>query len=207
MSENTTVNCEYLVDNHLCKSINEDKNGLDVRKKGCLEAVKNRCCYLCPHRETCDISCSYLDKVGTLEAGYPNSVNVEQELKQCQERIERLAGLLADGKMGEVSYAAAAKALENRMEILKKAKENPNVMLSSSGGIAESEDASNGGPTSLWYLVPFFFGILGGIIGYVGTKDEDRGMADSLLLFGALWSILLFIFYWIVVSALILHAG
>lgn len=207
MSENNMVNCEYLVDNQLCKSIGEDEDGLAVRQKGCLEAVKNLCCYLCSHRESCEISCSYLDKPSTSMSADQRSVNVDQEIRQCQERIERLAGLLADGKIGEESYAAATKALENRMEALKKAKANPNVVLSSSRGIVGSEAPSNGGPTLLWYLVPLFFGILGGIVGYVGTKDEDRGMADGLLLFGALWSVILYVIYWIAVSSLILHAG
>ena len=206
MSENSMVNCEYLVDNQLCRSIIEDEDGLAVREKGCLEAVKNLCCYLCSHRESCEISCSYLDKPGTSRITDQKSVNVDHETRQCQERIERLAGLLADGKIGEVSYAAATKALENRIEALKKAKGNPNVMLSSSRGIIGSEDVSNGGPTLLWYLVPFFFvGILGGIVGYVGVKDEDRGMAHGLLLFGALWSIILYSIYWVAVSSLILH--
>jgi hypothetical protein len=47
-------------------------------------------------------------------------------------------------------------------------------------------------PTALWYLVPFLFGIIGGLIAYVGVKDEDVDMANSLLLFGALWSVVLF---------------
>jgi hypothetical protein len=203
MSENNMVKCEYLVDNQLCRSIIEDESGLSAREKGCLEAVKNLCCYLCSHRESCEISCSYLDKPGTSKVTDQKSVNVDQEIRQCQERIERLAGLLADGKIGEESYAAATKALENRIEALKKAKGNPNVMLSSSRGIIGSEDVSSGGPTLLWYLVPFFFGILGGIVGYVGTKDEDKGMADGLLLFGALWSIILYGIYWFAVLSLL----
>lgn len=203
MSENNVVNCEYLVDNQLCKSIIENEDGLAVREKGCLETVKNLCCYLCSHRETCDISCSYLDTPGPVGATDQKAVNVDQEIKQCQERIERLAGLLADGKIGEVSYAAATKALENRIEALKKAKENPNVVLSSSRGIVGFEDASKGRPTSLWYLVPFFFGILGGIVGYVGFKDDDKEMADNLLIFGIVWTIVLVLAYWAFITVLI----
>jgi len=39
-------------------------------------------------------------------------------------------------------------------------------------------------PSSLWYLVPFFFGLLGGIVGYVGVKSEDKGLANNLLNLG-----------------------
>jgi hypothetical protein len=35
-----------------------------------------------------------------------------------------------------------------------------------------------------WYLVPFFFSILGGIIGYVAVKDRDAKKAQNILLFG-----------------------
>ena len=57
-------------------------------------------------------------------------------------------------------------------------------------------------PSSLWYLVPFFFGIIGGLIGYVGTKDRDEDMAKNLLIFGIIWGILLSLIAWAWVSSL-----
>jgi hypothetical protein len=39
-------------------------------------------------------------------------------------------------------------------------------------------------PTILWYLVPLFFSILGGIIAYAGVKNDDEDMAGNLLVFG-----------------------
>lgn len=38
--------------------------------------------------------------------------------------------------------------------------------------------------TSAWYLVPLILGIIGGIIGYVVIKDDDKKMATNLLIVG-----------------------
>lgn len=203
MSDSKNVTCEYLVDNQLCRAVKEDEEGTTARQKSCVEAVKNSCCYLCSHKVSCEISCDYLDKSGTSRTTNQKSVNVDQEIERCHERIARLAGLFADGKIGEESFAVATKSLENRIESLKKAKDNPNVVLSSSAVAGRFEDASDGRPTLLWYIVPFLFGILGGLIGYVATKDEDKDMANGMLFFGILWSFILYFFYWIVVISIL----
>jgi len=40
-------------------------------------------------------------------------------------------------------------------------------------------------------LIPLFFGILGGIVAYIGVKDDDKKMANNLLMFGVVWTIIL----------------
>lgn len=55
-------------------------------------------------------------------------------------------------------------------------------------------------PTPLWYLVPFFFGVLGGIVGYVAVKDKDENMASGLLLFGIFWTVIAVILYFFALS-------
>ncbi len=56
------------------------------------------------------------------------------------------------------------------------------------------------GPSFLWYFVPFFFGILGGIVGYVAVKDKDENMAFGLLLFGIFWTVIASVLYLTAVS-------
>ena len=59
-------------------------------------------------------------------------------------------------------------------------------------------------PTELWYLMPFFFGIIGGIVGYVSIKKDDRAMADNLLYFGIIWTLIVILVgiavYWYFLS-------
>src|SRR5205807_4624629 len=42
--------------------------------------------------------------------------------------------------------------------------------------------------SAAWYLVPLFFGIIGGIIAWAVNKDKDPKRARNLLIFGLLWT-------------------
>src|SRR2546422_5194096 len=41
-------------------------------------------------------------------------------------------------------------------------------------------------PSSAWFLAPVFFGIIGGLIAYVGVRDRDESMAKRCLIIGFL---------------------
>jgi hypothetical protein len=58
-------------------------------------------------------------------------------------------------------------------------------------------------PSAWWYLLPLFFGILGGIIAYVYVKDGDSEMAKDLFLVGVIPTIIIIIFGWILLSMLL----
>lgn len=70
-------------------------------------------------------------------------------------------------------------------------------------GVRESKErmTETPRPSLAWYLVPFFFGILGGIVGYVAVKDRDEDMALGLLFFGIIWTVIGVILYAIVISS------
>lgn len=57
----TAVDCEFLVDNRLCKAI-ESNEGKSARENSCANKSKNSCCYLCNNQDLCAISCNYLGK-------------------------------------------------------------------------------------------------------------------------------------------------
>ena len=58
-------------------------------------------------------------------------------------------------------------------------------------------------PSVLWYLVPFLFGILGGVVAYVGVKDKDESMALGLLLFGIIWTFIAFFLYLYIIAIIL----
>lgn len=62
---------------------------------------------------------------------------------------------------------------------------------------ATTTTEKRGEPSKAWYLAPLLLSILGGLIGYVAVKDEDRGMADNLLLLGILIFFLNLVALWI----------
>lgn len=47
--------------------------------------------------------------------------------------------------------------------------------------------------SSAWYLVPFFLGIIGGLIAWVVNKDRDAKKARNFLVFGLIWTVVLFV--------------
>jgi len=52
---------------------------------------------------------------------------------------------------------------------------------------------SHSKPTALWYLVPVLFGAIGGVVGHVGVKEDDKEMANNLLWVGIAITVVLII--------------
>lgn len=46
-----------------------------------------------------------------------------------------------------------------------------------------------------WYLVPFLFLIVGGLIAWYVNKDRNPGKARNLLIFGIVWTVIVLILY------------
>lgn len=140
-----------------------------------------------------------------LEIKY-NCMSSENEYEKT---IERLTVLFSRGKISEEAYMKAIKTVEE--ELSKKRKETTvystpalNVCMKCgkeflgrlklcpycggeslpSSPTAQVPYPHYGKPTALWWLVPFFFSILGGIVAYVAVKDDDKGMAEGLLSLG-----------------------
>lgn len=126
---------------------------------------------------------------------------IEQNIEQFRERISRLAVLFSKGEISEESYKDSVKAIEENIDRLRRGEEISTVReprLPSVSSEYESKWVERGEPSGLWWLVPFFFGIIGGIVAYVGVKDDDEDMASGLLMFGIVWSIILFIIGYVI---------
>lgn len=48
-------------------------------------------------------------------------------------------------------------------------------------------------PSNLWYVLPLFLGIIGGLLGYFILKDRDKSMAKNILIFGTIWTVIILI--------------
>jgi hypothetical protein len=196
-----TAGCKYLIGNRSCGAISKSFEGKRSRNRFCRNSMKDYCCYMCSEQKSCSISCSYLNETGKQDSSSEFSDKIDREVEKYQNEIGRLTVLHANGEIGDQSFLAAIKTLENKIVKLKGAgvkdlppnllpepSFNPDTMQKpyKSEGATEPER-----PTVLWYLVPFFFGIIGGLVGYVGTKDRNREMANNLLVFGVIWSLFL----------------
>jgi hypothetical protein len=137
------------------------------------------------------------------DAGTPKRYDNEQQIEQFKEKIKRLAVLFSKGEISEESYKTSVKSIEENIDRLRRGVEIPTVREPTLSSVSSEEPrppsvsleyARTRGwaakPTGLWWLVPFFFGIIGGIVAYVGVKDDDAEMASGLLLFGIVWSVI-----------------
>lgn len=54
-----------------------------------------------------------------------------------------------------------------------------------------------------WYLVPFFLGIIGGLIAWFVNKDRNPKKARNFVIFGFVWTAIAIVLYFVVIVALI----
>jgi len=199
------VNCEYFSMNGSCKALTKDKEGVVARDESCVNDATDACCYGCSEQEMCEISCSYLGgRVENKQASQRvrTKARLNHEIAKYNKSIERLSVFHAEGKISKESYLRSVHKLEGKIDELEEFKKAPDPSDSEQGFGEFDEDEFAEKSSVAWYLLPLLFGLLGGIIGYVGTKDRDDDMADSLLIFSVIWTFVLAVAGW----ALMTHA-
>jgi hypothetical protein len=72
----------------------------------------------------------------------------------------------------------------NRMLIIERAPETPTTLGRSEVSREQRIRTTYEKPSNAWYFAPIFLGLLGGLIGYIAVKDDDREMAKNLLYLG-----------------------
>jgi hypothetical protein len=55
-------------------------------------------------------------------------------------------------------------------------------------------------PSRLWYLFPFFFALLGGVIAYFAIRNDDQEMAEGMLIFGTLMTLFSLVLFWLILT-------
>jgi hypothetical protein len=58
--------------------------------------------------------------------------------------------------------------------------------------------------SKIWILLPLFLGFIGGILGYLLIKDDDKELAKNLFIFGCFWTFVLVV-AWIIIFQRVLH--
>jgi hypothetical protein len=117
------------------------------------------------------------------------------ELEQSKQRLVNLSTAYSNGKISEATFIATSKKLEAKIASLEAMKASGDF----DSFLNQPYDYQDVGekPSGWWYLLPLCFGFLGGLIGYVGVKDRNKGMAEGLLFLGVVVSIILVIITWI----------
>ncbi len=202
--------CEFLNDSRLCKAVAENPG---LREEFCEKHPKNICCYLCSRHDNCEIACSYLQEPEESEeksalSSEDTKAAIDGEIRKHREEIENLSVLLAQQRIGEQSYLAATSALEGKIRRLESDHANPTLSTVRDGKPEENSEfkqrtAPIKHPSGIWYLVPFFFGLLGAIVAYVAVRNDDKEMGDSLLIFGTIWNVILFLLGWAWITSLL----
>jgi len=203
--EKGQVKCEYFSDDGSCKAIMKNLEGRALRDESCVNEMWNSCCYTCPNQEICEISCNYLSTENKQEPRKISQITrINHEITKYKKSIEKLSVFFAEGKISEESYLRSVRSLESKINDLEELKKNPEAFDSQQRPSRLNDDEYDlvGKPSGAWYLVPFLFGLIGGIIGYVGTKDRDEDMAFGLLVFGIIWSFVLVFIGWALISSL-----
>ena len=68
---------------------------------------------------------------------------------------------------------------------------------------APSMNLSESESSPFWWVLPLLFGLLGGIIGYVAPRDEDADRGTHILIFGIIWSVVLYFVYYQIFLSLV----
>lgn len=172
------------------------------------------CCYTCLDQETYEISCDYLGTENkhvsrrtsqTTRMKITQTTRMSHEIGKYKKSIEKLSVFLAEGKISEESYLRSVRRLEGKINRLEELKKNPESFDTQQypSRLNDDEYDSVGKPSTAWYLVPFLFGLIGEIIGYVGTKDRDEDMAVGLLVFGIIWTFVMWFIGWALITSLL----
>jgi len=183
----------------------KNQEGEAAREESCVNEVRTSCCYMCSDREICEISCGYLSTENKQKGRISQKTRMNHEIAKYKKSIEKLSVFFADGRISEESYLQSVRNLEDRINNLKELKKNPESLASQQDTSRFNDDEYDfaGKPSTAWYLVPFLFGLIGGLIGYVGTKDRDEDMALGLLVFGIIWTFVLGFISWAWITSLL----
>jgi uncharacterized membrane protein len=127
-----------------------------------------------------------------------------KEQKNSTAKLQELAILFANGKIGEEEYLVSVQKVEKEIGNYDKKREGLQKLaaLQKEGKISEQTyqasvkalepqptQANYEKPSALWYFAALFLGLIGAIVGYVAVKERDPDMANNILAIGVIVTI------------------
>lgn len=124
---------------------------------------------------------------------------------EYEKTVKRLTILLSKGEISQEAYMKAIKTIEEKLGELpsecpqcgqKVPKDFQSCPYCGWSSTAPSPITSVKKPTAWWYLVPILLALIGGLVGYIAVKDENKEMADTLLAIGIVMTVVNSLIIW-----------
>lgn len=61
--------------------------------------------------------------------------------------------------------------------------------------------------SALWWLLPIFFGILGGVVAYIGVRDRDARKAKNMLIVSIVLTVVLTVLWVVLIFSMFSSLG
>jgi hypothetical protein len=177
----TALDCEFLVDDSLCKAV-ENEEGKLIRENSCANESKNACCYLCDNQDSCEVSCDYLGKPKDVTKSNKRAKHTQKPTASALGKTDDSISTLASQIMNIGYYGALTFGIGYCLVILGAIAVVAELVLrfsSSFSSYLQFGLSSNIPPALVASLIAFFLSIICAIIFGLSIIRNSKSARDS----------------------------